>query len=101
LATISSYLKIKGVTKGLIVPADYWTTASNYSDEAYVYWGTSGLSWAIPYVAGLSALAWQVNPRLRYSEIRELLIKTADTKPDCVKVLMPMAFIDSVKNLAN
>jgi subtilisin family serine protease len=98
---ISSYLKNKGVTKGLIVPADYRTTASNYGDEAYVYWGTSGLSWAIPYVAGLSALAWQVNPRLRYSEIRELLIKTAGTKPNGVKVLMPLTFIDSVKNLAN
>jgi hypothetical protein len=97
---ISSYLKSKGVTKGLIVPADYRTTASNYGDEAYVYWGTSGVSWAIPYLAGLSALAWQINPRIRYTEIRDLLIITAETKPNGVMVLSPIKFIDSDKNLA-
>jgi serine protease AprX len=97
---ISSYLESKGVTKGLIVPADYRTTASNDGDEAFVYWGTGGISWAIPYVAGLSALAWQINPGLGYSDIRDLLFNTAETKPNGVKVLSPLKFIDSVKNLS-
>jgi serine protease AprX len=82
----------------IIIPADYRTTASNAGDSIYVYWGQGGWSWAIPYIAGLSALAWQVNPSIRFTQIEKLLRQTATVRPDGSKVLMPAAFIDSVRN---
>lgn len=84
----------------IIIPGDYRTTASNTGDTQYVYWGEGGMSWAIPYMAGLSALAWQVNPELSYSQIEELFREAAFVKPDGVRVIMPQAFMEKVTLLA-
>ena len=61
----------------IILPGDYRTTASNKSEDLYIYWGTGGWSWAIPYAAGLAALAWQLEPTLTFAEIEGLLSHTA------------------------
>ena len=94
----SPYFKRRPPLKGsIIIPGDCRTTASNAGDSAYVYWGQGGWSWAIPYVGGLSALAWQSDPRLTYAQIEELLRRTASARPDGTKVLMPAIFIREVK----
>jgi serine protease AprX len=91
------YWKQKQLPKdAIIIPADYRTTASNAGSDVYVYWGDGGKSWAIPYVAGLAALAWQVRPLLTYQQIQDLLRKTAFEKPDGSRVIQPVAFIDAV-----
>jgi serine protease AprX len=96
----SPYLKENNPRKGsIIIPSDSRTTASNASDSVYVYWGQGGWSWAMPYIAGLSALAWQLDPGLKYSQIEKLLKQTATTRPDGYRVLSPEAFIESIRKL--
>lgn len=77
----------------VIVPGDYRTTAGNGGDDIYVYWGEGGFSWAIPYVAGLAVLAWQVDPEIGLSEIIRLLMETAVVKGDGTRIPDPAAFI--------
>jgi len=37
-------------------------TAGSYGEEDYVFWGSGGMSWVVPYVAGLYALACHADP---------------------------------------
>ncbi len=48
--------------KWLFVPTDNRTVASSTGADAYAYWRYAGLSWAVPYLAGVYALACQVHP---------------------------------------
>jgi serine protease AprX len=80
----------------IIIPAGYRTTATNAGSDVYVYWGDGGYSWAMPYVAGLAALAWQVRPLLTYPQIEDLLRETAYERPDGSRVIQPAAFMDAV-----
>ena len=45
----------------LLVPMDSRCTASPTGNNDYVFYRTGGLSWAIPYLAGVYALACQAN----------------------------------------
>jgi subtilisin family serine protease len=58
------------------------------------------MSWAAPYLAGLAALAFQVNPGIKPAKIKELLVKTA-TKTKAGPIVNPKAFINGVKSLQN
>lgn len=46
----------------LLVPMDARTTASPTADDAYVFYSNGGWSWSVPWIAGLYALACQVQP---------------------------------------
>jgi hypothetical protein len=67
-------------TKQVLAPTSPRTSAEQYadSDYGYVYWGRGGLSWAVPYVAGVLALGWQVRPQMSAAEAKELLLRTAE-----------------------
>lgn len=94
---LSKYLNEKKVDKSnIIVPGDFRTTASNRSDNDYVYWGEGGFSWAIPYVTGLAALAWQVNPNLTFDQIMDKLIETKTTTSEGLYIINPVKFMDSI-----
>ena len=54
------------------------------------------MSWAAPYIAGLAALAFQVNPDVQPQTIVEQLVKTA-TPTEAGPIVNPRAFIESVK----
>lgn len=82
----------------IIVPGDYRTTASNKGQDLYVHWGEGGYSWAIPYLAGLAALAWQVAPDLTLAEIEALLTESTDRSRDGLRVIRPIQFMDRVRN---
>lgn len=43
-----------------LIPMDSRTTASPTGNNDYVFYRTGGVSWSIPYIAGLYALACQV-----------------------------------------
>lgn len=47
---------------GLLIPMDSRCTASPTGEDDYVFYRTGGMSWSVPYVAGLYALACQVKP---------------------------------------
>ncbi len=52
-----------GVPAGaLLVPMDSRTTAGPGGETEYVFYGMGGLSWGVPWLAGLYALAAQANP---------------------------------------
>ncbi len=87
----------------IYIPTSYRTTAEEYykGESAYQYTGRGGLSWSIPYLAGVLALGWQVRPELSNSQILDLLFKSAYTTDDQLKVINPAAFIEMVKRAGN
>jgi len=85
---------------GILVPSSPRTTAEDSEEEGkfgYQYCGRGGLSWAIPYCAGVLAMGWQVNPELSPDQMRELLFKSAYTKRNSAKIINPKKFIHLVK----
>lgn len=80
----------------LYVPAGNRTIAGREGPEAYTYDRTGGRSWAAPYLAGLAALAFQVNPELDPAVIVRLWQETA-TKTDVGLVVNPTAFLAAVR----
>jgi serine protease AprX len=83
----------------LFVPNSPRTTAEHYRSEqaGYQYTGRGGLSWSIPYCAGVLALGWQVNPELTGPEMRELLFQSAYQTESRLLVIDPPAFIQLVQ----
>lgn len=63
----------------LLVPMDGITTAGPIGSDGYVYYPRGGWSWSIPYIAGVYALACQVDPDITPSEFWESALKTGDT----------------------
>lgn len=62
----------------LLVPADGRTTASPAGNEAYVHYPAGAMSWAVPYMAGLYALACQVKPDITPDEFLKATLETGD-----------------------
>jgi len=81
----------------LLVPAGNRTTASHEGPEVYTYWTEGGMSWATPYLAGLAALAYQVDPEIEPKKIIELLLQTA-VQTDAGPIVNPTVFIECVQN---
>jgi hypothetical protein len=83
----------------LLVPCSPKTTAEEYvkGDCGYQYDGQGGLSWSIPYSAGVLALGWQAQPNLTAQEMRALLFKSAYKTPDGSQIINPPEFIRLVK----
>jgi hypothetical protein len=87
------------VDHAIFVPVSYRTTAEQYSAscESYQYTGQGGLSWGIPYAAGVLALGWQTDPTLDNDEILALLFETAYTDKNGNKIIDPPAFIAKIE----
>ncbi|MCX6633826.1 MAG: S8/S53 family peptidase, partial [Acidobacteria bacterium] len=66
-------------TDRLLVPMDSRTTASPTGPADYVYYRHGGWSWAAPYIAGLYALAAQVDPAITPDRFWSLAMKTGRT----------------------
>ena len=62
----------------LLVPMDRRTAASPAGAEEYVQFAEGGMSWAVPYVAGLYALACQVKPEVTFAEFLAAAQATAN-----------------------
>ncbi len=80
----------------LLMPAANKTMASYQGANVYTYERDGGMSWAVPYIAGLAALAFQVNPDLQPQTVVEQLVKTA-TRTEAGPIVNPRGFIESVK----
>lgn len=87
------------ISERLLAPTAPRATAEQYDkgNFSYQYCGTGGLSWAIPYCAGVFAMGWQVNPELSPEQMRELLFKSAYTKSNGAKIINPGKFIRFVR----
>jgi hypothetical protein len=85
---------------------DSRTTASPTGVEDYVFYREGGWSWSIPYLAGMYALAAQVNPDITPEEFWETALKTGRTiqLPHDGKdyefgvILDPQTLIDTLKS---
>lgn len=80
----------------LCAPAANRTLASFRGPSCYTYDRTGGLSWTVPYVAGVAALAWQIDPAIKPQEMLDLLKRTA-VKTDVGVVINPGVAIEAVK----
>ncbi len=88
-----------GPGKSLILaPTSFRSQAEEYStgQPSYQYTGRGGLSWGIPYAAGVLAMGWQVNPALPPAQMVKLLQGTAYGLADGSKMIDPAAFIEGV-----
>jgi hypothetical protein len=89
----------------IIVPMDSRTTASFTGVQDYVFFSIGGGSWTMPYLAGMYALAIQVQPTLTPENFLSLAIKTGRkisyANGDKVIVLSPVidpiSLIDSLR----
>ncbi|OGG39761.1 hypothetical protein A2118_01810 [Candidatus Kaiserbacteria bacterium GWA2_50_9] len=88
---------IDRVKDTIIVPCDYRTMASEEGDNRYRYDTEGGWSWAIPYFAGVFALALQVNPNLTNDEFLKIVKETAGRNKKGIKVINPVGIIKEVK----
>ena len=92
----------------IMFPTDYRTTASPTGTADYVFYANGGLSWAVPYAAGLYALGVQVYPALTpslfWSALRETSVPTWVEAPDGKQytarhLVQPAAFVRYLQNL--
>jgi hypothetical protein len=63
----------------LLVPMDSRTTASPTGVAEYAFYREGGWSWSIPYIAGVYALAAQVNPEITPEVFWSTALKTGQT----------------------
>jgi hypothetical protein len=83
----------------LCVPAANRTFASFRGPHVYTYDRTGGLSWTVPYLAGVAALAWQVNPAIKADEMVKLWVSTS-IKTGAGQVINPLGVVEAAKNRA-
>jgi hypothetical protein len=80
----------------LLVPTANRTIASERGTTVYKYDPVGGMSWAAPYLAGLAAMAFQLDPEIAPDTIAGLLVSTA-TRTPLGAVVNPQGFIEAVK----
>jgi subtilisin family serine protease len=92
-----SHAQPRGDSPGrILAPASPRTVAQHYDYQgrsSYIYWGEGGLSWAIPYCAGVLAMGWQLRPDLSAEQMRDLLFGSAFAKDNGARIINPAEFI--------
>jgi hypothetical protein len=84
---------------------DARTTASPTGFNDYAFYGEGGRSWSIPYIAGMYALAWQVDPGISPQKFWSTALQTGRTtqiehngKPYSFGVILdPQALIAAIQ----
>lgn len=90
----------------LFLPMDCRTYAGITGEKSYVNDTSGGLSWVVPYLAGLYALAYQVNTSITPETFIEKAIETSDSqvvenegKPFTIKYLInPIRLIEEIQS---
>ncbi len=89
----------------LLTPMDRRTMASPAGMEAYACFAEGGMSWVVPYVAGLYALACQVKPEVTFEEFlaaaqataRAVSVRRDETEYLCGKAVDPAALLEELQ----
>jgi len=89
-------MPVRGGRDRVLAPTSSRTVAEEYQegDFGYTYCGRGGLSWAIPYAAGVMALRWQLHPEMTAREAVDLLRRTAD-RVEGGMVIDPEKFVNA------
>ena len=78
------------------VPDAGRTTAGDDGADHYTFWAfNGGLSWTMPYMLGLYAIANEIDPSLTQDGLRELVVDTAYHETG-LPVINPVGFIAAV-----
>jgi hypothetical protein len=93
-------------TDTLLIPMDARTTASPTGKQDYVFYAQGGMSWTVPYLAGMYALAAQVKPDITPEVFWETALKTGKTiqllydgkEYEFGVILDPQSLIEALKN---
>ncbi|MBE5748477.1 MAG: hypothetical protein E7344_02475 [Clostridiales bacterium] len=83
------------IPKLVFVPASGRTSAATMDGSEYIYWPTGGLSWTMPYVLGLYAIAIQIDPTLTQNDLRDLIVSTAYDL-NGMPIINPVGFVCAV-----
>ena len=59
-----------------------------------------GISWSVPYLAGVFALVLQIKPELKQAEISRIIVQTATINKQGLRIINPRGVIDEVKRLS-
>jgi subtilisin family serine protease len=84
----------------VLVPGQFMTTASNASEDVYIYWGSGGLSWAAPYLAGVFTLSLQVNPDIDHNQLYQIVVDTSVMTEEGYRAIDPVAVLECVQMTA-
>ena len=84
----------------ICTPSSLRTTAEQFEkgDYSFRYSGMAGVSWSVPYLAGVLALGWQVNPDLSQEQITDYIFETAYIYNEYYRIINPAAFIEKITN---
>jgi len=89
--------------KRIYVPMSHRSMAIENDDPifSYQYVGQGGISWTVPYLSGVLAMGWQVNPALTSSQLLEFVYASAYVTNDNHIIINPEAFIEMVRLTIN
>ena len=84
------------------IPTSRTTASENINNNGkvqffYRFSGYSGMSWTVPYLAGVLAMGWQINPELTNEHILAILFHSAYVAESGQRIIDPKAFIERVK----
>jgi len=74
------------------------TTAIEQDGFSYQFTGDGGLSWSVPYLAGVLAMGWQINPDLTGDQLLDMIFASAYKTDGPADIIDPRAFIDMVRD---
>lgn len=84
----------------ILVPSDHRTMASSWSKKnQYMHQGRGGISWSVPYLAGIFALALQVKPDIKSEQLTDIIKETAIVNQQGLRIINPQGIVDKVKRL--
>jgi hypothetical protein len=100
------FFKLGSLRDTLLIPMNSRTTASPTGKDDYAFYPQGGMSWTVPYLAGMYALAVQVRPDITPKEFLSAAMKTGKTiqiqhdgkKYEFGTILDPRALIEEIKN---
>lgn len=81
----------------LCIPMDNRCVAAHTGATDYAIYQSGGLSWSVPYIAGVYALACQVKPEINYNEFWKVALETAVANKELHSIINPKGIIDKLK----
>jgi len=84
-----------GLPDTVYVPSSGRTTAATEFGNRYIYWASGGLSWSMPYILGLYAIAVEIDPTLTQDDLRTLVVDTAYDH-NGIPIVNPVGFVAAV-----
>ena len=90
-------IAVEDLSGSLAFPVDYITVPNARGKDSYTYYGSGGLSFATPYVAGLLALGLQAKPDATAQELFKSMMDTGTPFATGGKLANPVAFVKALE----